>query len=110
MTDLQIFKNEEFGEIRTVVINNEPYFVGKDVAEVLGYSEPRSAVSKKVDDEDRGVAKMETPSGIQEMTVINESGLYSLILSSIAISLAISSLMICSFLVCPEGAKISAAS
>ena len=63
-------------------INGEPYFVGKDVAALLGYAEPRSAVSKKVDSEDRGVAKMETPSGIQEVTVINESGLYSLILSS----------------------------
>jgi prophage antirepressor-like protein len=82
MSNLQIFKNEEFGEVRTLMINAEPYFVGKDVAEILGYKEPRSAVSKKVDTEDRGVAKMETPSGIQEMTVINESGLYSLILSS----------------------------
>lgn len=82
MSDLQIFQNEEFGQIRTVTIDGEPWFVGKDVAEVLGYSEPRSAVSKKVDVDDRGVAKMETPSGIQEMTVINESGLYSLVLSS----------------------------
>ena len=68
--------------IRTLEINGEPYFVGKDVATLLGYAEPRSAVSKKVDSEDRGVAKMETPSGTQEVTVINESGLYSLILSS----------------------------
>lgn len=82
MSEIKNFTNEEFGTVRTVVINNEPYFVGKDVAEVLGYSEPRSAISKKVDEEDRGVAKMETPSGIQEMTCINESGLYSLILSS----------------------------
>ena len=79
---LKIFENAEFGQIRTVIIDNEPWLVGKDVAEILGYSEPRSAVSKKVDEEDRGVAKMETPSGIQEMTIINESGLYSLILSS----------------------------
>lgn len=82
MNELQIFNNDEFGEIRTVEIDGEPYLVGKDVAEALGYEEPRSAVSKKVDTEDRGVAKMETPSGIQEMTVINESGLYSLVLSS----------------------------
>ncbi len=82
MNSIQIFNNAEFGNIRTVVIDNEPWFVGKDIAMVLGYSEPRSAVSKKVDEEDRGVAKMETPSGIQEMTIINESGLYSLILSS----------------------------
>lgn len=82
MNQLQIFKNEEFGEVRSLLINNEPCFVGKDVALILGYKEPRSAVSKKVDDEDRGVAKIETPSGVQDMTIINESGLYSLILSS----------------------------
>lgn len=76
------FKCEEFGAIRTMIIDNEPWFVGKDVAEALGYEAPRSAVSKKVESEDRGVAKMKTPSGIQEMTIINESGLYSLILSS----------------------------
>ena len=52
------------------------------MAEALGYESPRSAISKKVDAEDRSVAKMETPSGVQEMTIINESGLYSLILSS----------------------------
>jgi len=82
MNNLQIFKNEEFGEIRTVTIDNQPYFVGNDVAEVLGYANVRSTVSKKIDSEDRGVAKLETPSGTQEMTVINESGLYSLILGS----------------------------
>ena len=81
MNQLQIF-NFNNNEVRTVLIDNEPHFVGKDVAEVLGYSEPRSAVSKKVEKEDRGVAKIETPSGVQEMTVINESGLYSLVLSS----------------------------
>ena len=82
MNDLQIFNSEEFGEIRTVTIDNEPWFVGKDVAEALGYSEPRSAVSKKVDEADKGVAEMETPSGKQNMTVINESGLYALIFGS----------------------------
>ena len=82
MNNLQIFKNEEFGEIRTVQLNNETYFVGKDVAIALGYAEPRSAVSKKVEEEDKGVAKIETPSGIQEMTVITESGLYALIFGS----------------------------
>ena len=80
--DIKIFNNPDFGQVRTLSINNEPYFVGKDVAEILGYAEPRSAVSKKVDNEDRGVSKIATPSGTQEMTVINESGLYSLILSS----------------------------
>lgn len=56
--------------------------MGKDVAVALGYAEPRSAVSKRVEVEDKGVVEMETPSGIQKMTIINESGLYSLILSS----------------------------
>ena len=82
MNNLQIFENEEFGKVRTVMIDEEPWFVGKDVAVALGYSEPRSAVSKKIDKEDKGVAKMETPSGIQEMTIINESGLYTLIFES----------------------------
>lgn len=82
MNGLQIFENVEFGQMRTVTIDGEPWFVGKDVAVALGYSEPRSAVSKKVEQEDKGVAKMETPSGIQEMTIINESGLYALIFGS----------------------------
>lgn len=82
MNELQIFNSEEFGDIRTVTIENEPWFVGKDVAEALGYSEPRSAVSKKIDEVDRGVAEMETPSGKQNMTIINESGLYALIFGS----------------------------
>ena len=79
---LQIFKNPNFGQVRVVNINGEAWLVGKDVADVLGYAEPRSVISKKVDSEDKGVAKMETPSGIQEMTIINESGFYSLVLSS----------------------------
>lgn len=82
MEDLQIFTNEEFGTVRGMLIDDEPWFVGKDVAEVLGYESPSAAVSKKVEPEDRGFSKMETPSGIQEMTIINESGLYGLIMSS----------------------------
>lgn len=82
MNNLKVFNSEEFGEIRTVTIDNEPWFIGKDVATALGYSEPRSAVSKKVDDADRGVAEMDTPSGRQQMTIINESGLYALIFGS----------------------------
>lgn len=69
-------------QIRTLTIDDEPYFVGKDVATVLGYAKPTDTIRKHVDPEDRGISKMETPSGIQEMTVINESGLYSLILGS----------------------------
>lgn len=81
MDKLQVFSFENHN-VRALVIDDEPYWVGKDVAKVLGYAEPRSAVSKRVDEEDKGVAKIATPSGVQEMTVINESGLYSLILSS----------------------------
>lgn len=74
--------NFEGHDVRAIAIDGEPWFVGKDVAEALGYGNPRSAVSKRVEKEDRGVSKMETPSGIQNTTIINESGLYSLILSS----------------------------
>ena len=79
---LQIFKNEEFGSIRTLELNDEPWFVGKDIAEVLGYSNSRKALSDHVDSEDKGVTICDTLGGKQNMTVINESGLYSLILSS----------------------------
>ena len=79
---IQIFNNAEFGEIRSMEIGGEPWFVGKDVAAALGYVKPTDAVRKRVYEEDRGISKMETPSGMQEMTVINESGLYSLILGS----------------------------
>lgn len=68
--------------VRTVVINEEPWFIGKDVAEILGYSNPRKAFADHVDDEDKGVTKCDTLGGSQDMTVINESGLYSLVLSS----------------------------
>ena len=80
--ELQVFNNTEFGSVRTININGEPMFVGKDVAEILGYINPRDALAKRVDDEDKGVAKCDTLGGVQELTVINESGLYSLILSS----------------------------
>lgn len=82
MNEIQIFNNPEFGNIRTVTIDGEPWFVGKDIAEALGYSNSRDALAKRVDAEDKGVANCDTPSGIQNMTIINESGLYSLILSS----------------------------
>ena len=82
MNNISTFNNPAFGSVRAVSVNDEPYFVGKDVAEILGYERPTDAVRKRVDPDDRGVAKMETPSGAQEMTIINESGLYSLILSS----------------------------
>lgn len=82
MNDIQIFKNDQFGEIRSVTIDGEPWFVGKDVASVLGYSNTKDALSRHVDTEDKGGSQITTTSGQQKMTIINESGLYSLILSS----------------------------
>lgn len=82
MSELQVFNNAEFGSVRSLMVNGEPYFVGRDVAKILGYANPNDALAKRVDEEDKGVAKCDTLGGIQELTVINESGLYSLILSS----------------------------
>ncbi len=69
-------------EVRTMTIDGEPYFVGKDVATILGYSNQRDALNKHVDEEDKGVARCDTLGGKQNLAVINESGLCSLILSS----------------------------
>ena len=83
MNEIQIFNNPVFGEIRTVTINDEPWFVGKDVAQVLGYSNTRDALNKHVNSEDRNtVAFHDGTAGNPNQTIINESGLYSLILSS----------------------------
>ena len=82
MNELQIFNSEEFGAVRTVTIENEPWFVGKDVATALGYSNPQKAVRDHISEEDRGVNEMDTPSGRQNLAVINESGLYALIFGS----------------------------
>lgn len=82
MNDLQIFENPEFGSVRTVEIDGTPWLVGKDVATALGYKNPQRAIRDHVDAEDKGVTKTVTPSGEQGMLIINESGLYSLILSS----------------------------
>ena len=79
---IQVFNNTEFGEIRSMTIDGEPYFVGKDVAAALGYSNPRKAIGDHVDEEDKGVTKCDTLGGGQNLTIINESGMYSLILSS----------------------------
>ena len=81
--EIQIFKNPQFAEIRVMVKDGEPWFVGKDVAEVLGYSRARNAISVHVAEEDKKDALIQGPlGGAQTMTIINESGLYSLILSS----------------------------
>ena len=82
MNSLKVFENQEFGKIRISVIQSEPWFVGKDVAEILGYQRTADAIRAHVDVEDKGVGEIQTPGGTQTMTVINESGLYSLILSS----------------------------
>lgn len=82
MNDLTVFSNEQFGEIRTVSINDEPWFVGKDVAAALGYQDAFGALKKHVDDEDKQNCQngsFDTPRG---MTIINESGLYSLVMAS----------------------------
>lgn len=82
MNELKVFENEEFGKIRAVMIDNEPWFMAKDVAVVLGYKNGRDALAKHVDNEDRGVAKCDTLGGTQDLTIINESGVYALVFGS----------------------------
>lgn len=82
MNELEIFRNEEFGEIRTIIIDDEPWFVGKDIAMALGYKDTKNALKSHVDSEDKRGWQITTPGGGQQMTIINESGLYSLIMSS----------------------------
>ena len=82
MNELQIFKNPDFGQVRVVNINGEAWLVGKDVAETLGYSNTRDAISKHVDDEDKNTVAIHDGKGNPNQVVINESGLYSLVLSS----------------------------
>ncbi|WP_369041159.1 BRO-N domain-containing protein [Staphylococcus chromogenes] len=81
MQELQIFNFEEL-PVRTLTVDEEPFFVGKDVAEILGYSNTRDALYRHVDGEDKDVVKLDTLGGKQSQTIINESGLYSLIFSS----------------------------
>lgn len=84
MNELKTFTNTEFGSVRTIEVNNEPYFVGKDVAEILGYSNSRKAIGDHVDEDDKtdGVTIRDSIGREQNPILINESGLYSLILSS----------------------------
>lgn len=83
MNNLKIFENKEFGSIRTVEVDGQPYFIGKDVAEALGYAKARNAIAAHVSQEDKKDALIQGDlGGTQAMTIINESGLYSLILSS----------------------------
>lgn len=81
MNEIQIFSNSEFGDIRTVMIDGEPWFVGKDLSESLGYKSNTSAM-RNVDGDDKRVCPVSTPSGTQKMTVVNESGMYALIFGS----------------------------
>lgn len=84
MSEVKIFNNEEFGEIRTVTIDGEPWFVGKDVAEILGYSNTRKAIADHVDNEDKtdGVTIRDSIGREQNPICIKESGLYALIFGS----------------------------
>ena len=82
MSNLQIFESPEFGKVRTLVIDDDPWFVGKDVAQILSYKNTKDALAKHVDPEDKLGSQIATSGQNREMTVINESGLYSLILSS----------------------------
>lgn len=82
MNEIKIFNSEEFGDVRTVQLNNEIYFVGKDVAEALGYANPKNAVPTHVSEEDKLSTQIEYAGQRREVTVINESGLYALIFGS----------------------------
>lgn len=82
MNELSVFKNEEFGEIRTVVINGKPWIVGKDVAVALGYADTYGALKKHVMDSDKLVCQIDSAGQKRDVTVINESGVYTLIFGS----------------------------
>lgn len=82
MNEIKIFENSMFGKVRTIELNGEPYFAGRDVVKALGYSNVHDALNKHVDKEDKGVAKCDTLGGTQDITVINESGVYSLVFGS----------------------------
>ena len=85
MNEMQLFSNPDFGDVRGMLIDGEPWFVGKDVAAALGYGEGKSlanAVANHVDETDKGVTDLMTPGGTQKMVIINESGLYALIFGS----------------------------
>lgn len=82
MNNIQVFNNEELGCIRTVMINDQPWFVGKDIAVALGYSNPQKAIRDHIDVEDKLTERIVLSGQNREVIFINESGLYSLILSS----------------------------
>jgi len=82
MNELKVFNSPEFGQVRTFDKGGEPWFVGKDVAIILGYERTADAIRAHVDEDDKGVGEIQTPGGKQKIVIINESGLYSLVLSS----------------------------
>ena len=84
VTEVQVFNSEKFGDLRMVEIDNEPWFVGKDVAEALGYANPRKALLDHIDLEDKidGVTIRDSIGREQKAVIINESGLYALVLQS----------------------------
>lgn len=81
MTDIQIFKNEQFGEVRTIAKDGEPWFVANDICKVLGHTNSRVAVAS-LDEDEKGVSKVYTLGGEQQMTVVNEAGMYQLVIRS----------------------------
>ena len=84
MNELMVFNNPEFGTIRAIEVNGEPWMVGKDAALALGYSNPRDALDRHVDDEDKATVGIHDGSQSRNMTIINESGLYALSLIHIS--------------------------
>ena len=86
MENLQVFMNEEFGQVRTVIINDEPWFVGKDVADALGYENTKDAIKKHIDEEDKQIIQRSQNTTFdipnRGLTIINESGMYALIFGS----------------------------
>lgn len=82
MNEIKIFENQEFGKVRALEIDGKPYFVGKDVAQILGYKDTSDALKKHVDEEDKLTRRFADSGQNREMYIVNESGLYSLVLSS----------------------------
>ena len=82
MSEIQVFTSEEFGSVRSLEIDGEPWFVGKDVTKILGYTNANKAIKDHVDPEDKGTNVLDTPGGKQRLVVINEAGLYTLVISS----------------------------
>lgn len=80
--EIQVFNNVKFGQVRSMMIDGEPWFVGKDIADILGYEASRNAIAKYVDDEDKLTHQISASGQRREMVIINESGLYALIMSS----------------------------